>query len=117
MNDIVIPTWKILENTDQLEQAIKDSYNKPVVLFKHSVTCGISSRAKYMLEDGWEFSTDDFDFYYLDLLSFRGISNSIAEKFKVTHQSPQILVIKNGESIFDMSHHRISAASLSGALA
>jgi len=52
------------------------------------------------------------DFYYLDLLTYRPISNEIAEKFSVTHQSPQILVIKNGNAVFNNSHHSISADSL-----
>ena len=112
----MLKTWKVLETSEQLEKAIQDSYKKPVVLFKHSVTCGISARAKYMLEEDWSFNEDDFDFYYLDLLSFRSISNSIADKFNVTHQSPQILIIKDGKSVYDMSHHRISAQSLKSAI-
>lgn len=112
----MISTWKTLDSLDQLDQIIKDSYKKPVVLFKHSVTCGISARAKYMLEEDWNISEDDFDFYYLDLLAFRNVSNEIASRFSVQHQSPQIIIIKAGKAIFDMSHHRISAKSLEEAL-
>jgi len=116
-SNIHIGSWKKLESEKQLEQAIEDSYKKPIVLFKHSVTCGISSRAKYMLEDDWSFDPDSFDFYYLDLLAFRGISNAIADRLKVNHQSPQIVIVKDGQSVYDMSHHRISAQSLQKALA
>ena len=112
----MVNTWKNLETMDQFEDAIKGSYNRPIVLFKHSVTCGISARAKFMLEDRWDFNENDFDFYYLDLLSFRNISNEIADRFKVRHQSPQILIVRDGQAVFDMSHHRISADSLKSAL-
>ncbi|MEE9372872.1 MAG: bacillithiol system redox-active protein YtxJ [Saprospiraceae bacterium] len=112
----MISTWKILENIEQLDQAIQDSHQKPIVFFKHSVTCGISAKAKFMLEQGWGFDEDLFDFYYLDLLSNRAISNEIANRFNVHHKSPQIIILKGGKSVKDMSHHRISASSLKNAL-
>lgn len=112
----MVSTWKIMETEDHLNQAIKDSYSKTVVIFKHSVTCGISARAHHLLENEWNFANEDFDFYYLDLLSFRNISNQIASELKVQHQSPQIIIIKNGQSAYDMSHHKISAKTLADAL-
>ena len=112
----MISTWNVLETDEQLESAIAKSYEKPVVFFKHSVACGISARSKYDLENGWNFKGEDFDFYYLDLLNFRNISNRIAETFDVRHQSPQIIIIKDGKPIFDMSHHRITSVALKSAL-
>ena len=112
----MINTWKELKSNQDLDAAIKSSNNKPIVLFKHSVTCGISAQAKYMLEEGWDFDESDFDFYYLDLLSYRSISNEIADRLKVNHQSPQVLIVKNEESQFSMSHHKISSKSLKEAL-
>lgn len=112
----MISSWKTLETETELLAAIERSKEKTVVLFKHSVTCGISARAEYMLKDGWNFSEDDFEFYYLDLLKFRNISNRIATDLSVQHQSPQIIIVKDGKAIYDMSHHRISAASLRSAL-
>tara|TARA_B100000497_G_C7566869_1_gene341735 strand:+ start:260 stop:616 length:357 start_codon:yes stop_codon:yes gene_type:complete len=114
--ETMMSSWKTLESIDQLEKAIEDSFNKPVVLFKHSVSCGISARAKYMLEENWKFDQGSFDFYYLDLLGFRNVSNEIADRFKVQHQSPQVIIIKNGEAVYDMSHHKISAQSLESAM-
>lgn len=108
--------WKVLDTEAQLDQVIKDSHNKPVVLFKHSVTCGISAGAKHALESAWDFTPDELDFYYLDLLSFRPVSNKIAEIFKVIHQSPQVILIKDGKAVYDTSHHSISVAGLRAAL-
>ena len=107
------PHWKTLDNLNQLKDIIKASADKTQVIFKHSTTCGISHGAKSRLEEGWNFSESDMDFYYLDLLSYRPVSNEVADLLKVTHQSPQILVIKDGMATFNNSHHAISAQSLS----
>ena len=104
--------WIHLDTAAQLEQIKRDSFVKPVVIFKHSVTCGISAFAKQRLEDKWDFTDEDFDFYYLDLLSYRPISNQISSDFKVTHQSPQIILIKDGSAVYNTSHHAISVDDL-----
>lgn len=108
--------WKKLSHPEQLEQLIQDSFQKPVVIFKHSTRCGISAHAKYRLESDWGFSEEDMDFYYLDLIAYRHVSNQIAETFRVTHQSPQIILICNGQAVFDTSHHMISVPVIRRAL-
>ncbi len=112
----MISTWNILETEEQLKDAIQKSYEKPVVFYKHSSTCGISARSKYMLEGEWDFAKDDIEFYYLDLLNFRYLSNEIAERFGIRHQSPQVIVVRNGYAVYDVSHHRISVADIHRAL-
>lgn len=107
-----IKTWKTLSSLAQLEKVKEASKNKTVVLFKHSVTCGISQHAEHKLVSSWNFDESEFDFYYLDLLANRAISNKIAEMFRVTHQSPQILVIKDGEAVSHFSHQAISVDRL-----
>lgn len=104
----VFDAWKALQDEQQLHEIIEASKSKPVVIFKHSTRCGISEGAKYTLIENWNFTEQDLDFYYLDLLRYRTISNKIAEDFQVTHQSPQVLVLKAGEVVFHTSHHRIS---------
>ena len=104
--------WKRLEEMGQLNQIDKDSENKPIVLLKHSTSCGISAMIKYQLEKDWDFKPAEIDFYYLDLLAFRSISNQIAERYNVIHQSPQIIVIKNGRAVYNTSHHMISINNL-----
>lgn len=108
----LLEQWKVLNSEEQLDQIIKDSYQRPVVLFKHSISCGISAMAKYQLEEQWDFDPEDFDFYYLDLINNRSVSNKIAKDLEVIHQSPQIIVVKNGQSIYDTSHHNINSATL-----
>ena len=107
--------WKNLTQLSQLDQIKDDSFQKPIVLFKHSTTCGISAGAKYRLQEPWDFK-EEIDFYYLDLLSFREISNKIAEQFGVTHQSPQIIIIAMGEVTFHTSHHNINFEKLKAAV-
>lgn len=106
--------WKILNEVSQLDQILQDSFQKPVILFKHSTTCGISAGAKHRLETEWEINPEEVDFYYLDLLTYRPISNLIAEKLGVRHESPQIILVKNGEAVADTSHHAISGNVVSG---
>ncbi len=104
--------WTTLKDTDSLTNLIEESYQKPVVIFKHSIRCGISSMIKSQLEQGWNFNKEELHFFYLDLINNRSISNKIAENFKVTHQSPQLILLKDGKAVFNTSHHQISVASI-----
>jgi bacillithiol system protein YtxJ len=98
--------WIILNDHNQLQQLVEASHKKPQVIFKHSTRCSISVMAKSRLErSGFP---EQIQFHYLDLLQYRDISNKIAEQFEVYHQSPQILLIKNGECIFEETHSAIS---------
>ena len=94
--------WIHLTDEEQLKQLITRSHIKPQVIFKHSTRCSISAVALQRLQKVSQPS--DIDFYFLDLLSYRNISDIIADSFGVTHESPQILLIKNGESIYDETH-------------
>lgn len=100
--------WKVLDQLSQLNNLVDLSHDKYVIVFKHSTRCPISSVAKMRLEDNWTSSRSEFDLYYLDLISYRDISNQISEQFDVHHESPQIIVIRNGEAIYDVSHLDIS---------
>lgn len=79
------------------------------VIFKHSTRCSISSMAKRNFELNWDAIPDQTPLYFLDLISYRDISAFIAETFQVHHESPQVLLIKDGECILDLSHGEISA--------
>jgi bacillithiol system protein YtxJ len=94
--------WITLKSEEELAAVTEKSYNTPQVIFKHSTRCSISSVVKRRLDN--EEIPDGIDFYYLDLLSFRSLSNKIAEQFAVYHESPQVLLIKNGECVYDESH-------------
>lgn len=71
---------------------------------------------KYDLEDNWDFSAEELDFYYLDLINYRAISNLIARRFGIIHQSPQLILIYQGQAVYNQSHHRISVRALRDAL-
>ncbi|MGB1242997.1 MAG: bacillithiol system redox-active protein YtxJ, partial [Chitinophagales bacterium] len=104
--------WQILQNEDQLKEIINESNEKPVAIFKHSIRCSISSMAKRRLERNWDIAEDTLTIYYLDLITFRSVSNKIVDVFEVQHESPQIILIKNGEVIFHTSHSDISVEGL-----
>lgn len=104
--------WIALENSAQLDKLEKDSLTRTVVLFKHSTRCGTSLHAKEKLESGANLLNDKADFYYLDLLNYREISNEIANRYRIIHQSPQIIVLKNGGPSYNISHGAIEANSL-----
>jgi len=98
--------WIALTQEDQLEEIKEQSKQQLVVIFKHSTRCSISSMAKSRLER--ETPAEHVLFYYLDLVSYRPVSNKIAADFQVHHESPQVLLIKNGECIYEESHNGIS---------
>jgi len=108
--------WKTLDTEAGLKSAIAESSEKPVFLFKHSTTCGISLGAKTRLEE-WKIDPKEVNFYYLDLLTYRPISNKIAEVLDVVHQSPQVILLKDGKAIWSTTHHAISAEAVKDALA
>lgn len=115
-NESVATQWKTLNDKATLSQIIEQSKTKPVVIFKHSTRCGVSMMAKYQLEGNWNFKAEELDFYYLDILRHRDVSNEIAKQFGVTHHSPQIIMIKNGKAVFDTSHHMISNKAIKDSL-
>jgi len=96
--------WIALKTETQLDDICKRSEQRPQVIFKHSTRCSTSALVKSRLERGSQPSGKDIEFYYLDLLSHRPISNKIAETFRVHHESPQILIIRDGKCIYDESH-------------
>jgi bacillithiol system protein YtxJ len=97
--------WQNLTELSQLETIKNTSFERPQVIFKHSTTCSISKMAFSRFEKAE--APDGVDFYYLDLLQYRPISNAIAEQFEVFHESPQVLLIKNGACTYDESHYGI----------
>ncbi len=100
--------WHTLTNENQLEEIKQLSYNQPVMIMKHSTTCSISNTALARLERSWkDEDAGNLKPYYLDLLKLRPISNKIAQIFDVEHESPQILIIKDGKSVYDASHFDI----------
>lgn len=102
--------WIALDNPEQLRNIINaKGYS---VIFKHSTRCPVSMMAKRRFEQGWEQVPEGTPLYFLDLIKYRDISNAIASDLKVYHESPQLLLIKDGECIFESSHSEISAEDM-----
>lgn len=107
----IIP-WHRLSNINQLDEIDKESKQKTIAIFKHSTTCGISRMALRQFESQFAVENEQVKIYLLDLLAFREVSNETAIRFQVMHQSPQLLVVKNGNTIHHSSHHSIDAGLL-----
>ena len=103
--------WITLNSEQQLQDVL--SKEAVVAVFKHSTRCSISSMVKNRLERDW---TSDQPVYYLDLIAHRNVSNLIAQISGVQHQSPQMIVFKEGQSIYDASHTSIDASDTMGLL-
>ena len=99
--------WNPITTAQDVLTIIENSVEKPQIIFKDSVTCGISAYAKERLVSGNDLLIAKADFNYLDLLSYRSVSNFIADELNVIHQSPQIIVLKNKEVVYRVSHHSI----------
>jgi bacillithiol system protein YtxJ len=99
--------WNNLSSLEQLEKAIEESKVKPVAIFKHSVRCGISHHVKDRIASDYDLKPNELSFYYLDLITYRPISNKIAERLNVPHQSPQLILLKDGDVVYDASHQMI----------
>jgi bacillithiol system protein YtxJ len=104
----ILGQWEELTEIDQIDSILEESKSQPVAIFKHSTSCGISHHVKSTLEEDWDFEVKDIKVYYLDLLAYRPISNEVAKRLNVIHQSPQFILIKNGEAFKDWSHYSIS---------
>lgn len=103
--------WINLTQIEKIDEIINQSNEKPALIFKHSTRCHISKMVLKQFEN--EYNLDDkMECYFLDLLEFRPISKAIAERFNIEHQSPQIILIKNGKAIYNASHESIAADEL-----
>ena len=103
--------WTSMEHLGQIDEIILLSEEMPVIIFKHSTRCSISKMALKNFENEYDL-VENVTPYFLDLISFRDVSNEIASRFNVVHQSPQLLLIVGGKSVYDVSHSSIDAQEL-----
>ena len=105
--------WQELKEIEEIEKIKELSNTQPVLIFKHSTRCSISSASLDRLERNWkEAEMAGVKSYYLDLISYRPVSNKIQDTFHIEHQSPQVLIIKNGRCVYDASHIDINYKDL-----
>ncbi|WP_417200374.1 bacillithiol system redox-active protein YtxJ [Bizionia sp.] len=103
--------WKALNAVDQLDEIAKKSNTKTQMIFKHSTRCGISKMVMNQFVDAFDVDLNA-DLYYLDLLNYRDVSYETGYKFQVLHESPQLLIIRNGVAVAHASHGGINTLEL-----
>lgn len=104
--------WKYIESESDLDKAISESSERKVAIFKHSTRCHISKMVLKNFEREVQQNDGDVSYYFLDLLEYRPISNRIESDLNVVHQSPQLIVLKDGKAINNMSHQSISTSGI-----
>ncbi len=100
--------WQDLSNLEQIEAIITASAIKPQIIFKHSTRCHISKMVIRQFIDNYQLDDEAIDLYYLDLLNHRDVSNEISARLQVWHESPQLLIVSQGEVIAHASHSAIN---------
>lgn len=103
--------WNALSSLEQWQEALAQSHQTPVVVFKHSTRCSVSRMAWKLTEQRWNLP-ESVPVYYLDLLNHRDVSNAIAQDLNLEHQSPQLILIHAGRSTFHANHSNIDPEAL-----
>ncbi len=101
-----------LESIHGVDALVEESREHPLAIFKHSTSCPVSSLAKARVDKALRQEEITFPVYFLDLLRHRNVSNYVAEVFGVRHESPQLLVIDDGEAAYHASHLAIDPAAI-----
>lgn len=105
--------WKEITTLEELDKLEEESQEKTLVIYKHSTRCGVSRMVLRQFESEYDLpKSAPVNLYFLDLISHREVSNKIAEKFKIHHESPQLIIIKNGKAVYHASHQSISAKNI-----
>ena len=105
-----------LSDLDMLEAAIAESLERPVVLFKHSRTCGISCEALDQLQSHLESGRSAAAYKMITVQSHRRVSDTAAERLGVRHETPQAILLRAGQVVWNASHFRITADELARAV-
>ena len=103
--------WRHIEAVGQLNEILVASSDVPQLIYKHSTRCGVSSIVRKQLDGAWAHEGKIMP-WHLDLIAFRNISNEIADKFGIQHQSPQIIVLVDGQAVMHVSHSPLSSQDL-----
>jgi len=108
--------FRLLTSVDELDPVVAGSFTRPVLFFKHSLTCGTSAWAHEELEallDGQPLAAD---VCVVHVQASRALSTLMAERFGIRHESPQALLVQNGQVVWHASHHRLSEAGMAAAI-
>jgi len=108
--------WKLLEKQEDILKFVERSKDVPVLLYKHSTRCGVSSMALNRIESDWTAAEENCELVFLDLIAFRSVSNAVSEELNVQHQSPQAILLKGGEVVYHASHSGIDVQHIQSLL-
>jgi len=109
-------SWILLRDESQIGELSRNSFQRTQLIYKHSTTCGISSMIRRMLETLLAPYQTDADCYFVELPRFREVSRKVAEDFQLRHESPQLLIIRNGKVVAHESHGAIAEMDFAGQL-
>lgn len=112
-----MPNLTHLSDLHMLEAAIAESRERPVLLFKHSRTCGISCEALDELHEHLAKGRTGAAYKMITVQSHRRVSDTAAERFRIRHETPQAILIRDGQVVWNASHFRITADALTRVLA
>ncbi|GAA4282262.1 bacillithiol system redox-active protein YtxJ [Gaetbulibacter aestuarii] len=104
--------WTPLSEASQIAEIKENSKSKTQIIFKHSTRCGISSMVMNRFKNAYDLSENQADLFYLDLIENRGVSNAVADTFGIRHESPQLLIVRNGSVVKHDSHSGINEINL-----
>jgi len=104
----VVP-WQLLTSEEQLDEIAADSSGDLIAVFKHSIRCGISSMILRRFEREYDLELGDVKLYIVDILNHRHISDEVMKRFQVWHESPQLILLRNGKTLAHFSHHQVQA--------
>lgn len=105
-----------LSTPDQLDRALDESSRRPLVIFKHSPTCGVSAQAFESISEWMTAEVRDADFFIVPVPANRAVSTLLAQRFGIRHESPQVMVIDRGKVVWHGSHFRATATAIAAAL-
>ncbi|HBB48360.1 MAG TPA: bacillithiol system redox-active protein YtxJ [Flavobacteriaceae bacterium] len=109
---VISMPWAVLIRPDQINDLLNQSHEQTVLVFKHSTRCIISSMVLRALESNADQLSGLGNWYYLDLIANRACSNQVAQQLGVIHQSPQLIILKDGAVVWEASHQSISPETI-----
>lgn len=105
-----------IDTIDELDVILAGTVNRPALIFKHSLTCGTSAMAMEEMMDLMSDPPPDVDVFLVRIQSARAVSNAIETRLKVRHESPQVLLVRDGQVVWSATHFRVMAEAVRAAL-
>jgi bacillithiol system protein YtxJ len=106
----------LLTTLEDLDAAVAASEGRPLLLFKHSLTCGASAHAREEVEAFLSAPAPPADAWVVHVQTGRAISSAIADRFGIRHESPQVLLISKGKVVWHASHYGITRREIAAAV-